>query len=160
MKNYFTKVYEGNDLEWLDQETKEIAVPKDHTKKFTLTPPNKSPNKTEIDIEIFDVEVIEFDVKMQEFTIRMGLKINWSEKRLKLVNSSLVNGCMNAPLAWSPQIDIRSVVVSESRNKELIEFKTDSKSEVNKWNWYDQFIHYLVQSFSAMMTFSLKLLIY
>ena len=62
---------------------------------------------------------------------------------------------MNAPLAWSPQIDIRSVVVSESRNKELIEVKMDFQSEVNKWNWYDQYINYLVQSFSAKMTFSL-----
>ena len=152
MKNYVTKVYEGDDLEWIEAE--EIAVPKDHTKSITLTAPNR-PNKTEINVEIFDVEIIDFNVKMQEFTIRMGLKISWSEKRLKLVNTSLVNGWVKAPLAWSPQIDIRSVAVSESRNKELIEVKMDSQSEVSKWNWYDKYINYLVQSFSAKMKFSL-----
>ena len=86
----YTKVYESNDLEWLHYF--DIVVPTGHTNEVKLTAPNGPLNKTEIDIEMFAVEIIEFDVKMQQFTIRMGLEINWSEKRLKLVNSSLVNG--------------------------------------------------------------------
>ena len=146
------KVYEGNALEWL--QWNEIAIPTG-TKNFTITAPNKPPNKTEIDIEMFNVEIIQFDVRMQQFTIKMDLEINWPEKRLKLINSSLVNGWMKAPLAWSPQIDIRSGLVSESRKSELIEVKTDSEPEVSYWHYDETFKFFFEQSSLAKMTFSL-----
>ena len=149
------KVYDEDDLEWIHFG---IAVPKQIIKEIKLTAPNRSPpNKTEIDIEMFDVEIIDFDVKMQQFTLRMGLKIIWPEKRLKLVKSSrsLVNGWMAVSGIWVPQLDIRSVVVSESRKLERLDVAMDSQSEVSKWNWYDKYINYLVQSFTAKMKFSL-----
>ena len=147
-----TKEYERNDLKWIDDD---IVVPIGLRREITETAPNGPSNKTKIDIEMSAVEIINFDVKLQQFTIRMGLKINWSEKRLLLINSSLVNGWVEVYGAWFPQIDIRSVVVLESRKKKPIEVSMDSKSEVSKWIWDYLTSYYLVQSFSAKMTFSL-----
>ena len=147
------KVYDEDDLEWIHFG---IAVPKQIIKEIKLTAPNRSPpNKTEIDIEMFDVEIIDFDVKMQQFTLRMGLKIIWPEKRLKLVKSSrsLVNGWMAVSGIWVPQLDIRSVVVSESRKLERLDVAMDSQSEVSKWNWKDKDYFMVDSSFSKMKFF-------
>ena len=87
----------------------------------------------------------------------MDFTINLSEKRLKLRNSSLVNGWINARHhTWYPQIDIRSVVSSESREHKLTEIKMDSHPEISKWNWHNTKFYNLVQSFSAKRTFSLN----
>ena len=168
--NDFTKVYNTTDLKWLHDQNGKIAVPTGHEGEI-MHAPNRSPNKTKIDIEMFAVEIIEFDVKLQQFTIRMGVRVNWSENRLKLDNSSLTNGWMNVQLntVWSPQIDIQSVEVSEKRKQEIMEVKMDSQSQVSMWKlcrkrWnikklcgsalpYD--IHYFMQSSSARMKFSL-----
>ena len=83
--NDVLKVYNTTDLEWLWLEWQQIAVPTGQRGKIVLAP-NKPPNKTKIDLEMFAVEIIEFDVKLQQFTIRMGLRINWSENRLKLLS--------------------------------------------------------------------------
>ena len=155
-----TKEYKDNDLEWLKDQ--EIAIPKGHWKKDVMTPPNSPPNKTKIDIEMSAVEIIDFDVKMQQFTIRVDLEINWSETRLLLANSSLVNGWLKTSNyhAWSPQIDIQSVVISVSWiKKHKIEVKMDYQSEASKWCQYGcdliDLIYFFVQSSSVKMTFSL-----
>ena len=147
-------IYEGDGaLSWIKEG--DIAVPTSHLNEITQTAPNRPPNKNEIDIEMSAVELIGFNVKMQQFTIRMDLIINWPEKRLKLVKSSLVNGWIRASLGWYPQIDIRSDVVSESRNENIFEVKMDSQSKISKWRRSDTDIQYLVQSLSAKMTISL-----
>ena len=158
--NDVLKVYNTTDLEWLWLEWQQIAVPTGQRGEIVLAP-NKPPNKTKIDLEMFAVEIIEFDVKSQQFTIRMGLRINWSENRLKLLSSSLVDGWMTVPsnTIWSPKIDIQSVEVSEKRTQELIEVRTESYSEVSQWDFrskkWDNYIHYFMQSSSAKMKFSL-----
>ena len=145
-------IYEGDGaLSWIKEG--DIAVPTSHLNEITQTAPNRDKNK--IDIEMSAVELIEFNVKMQLFTIRMDLIINWPEKRLKLVNSSLVDGWMRAPLGWYPKINIRSDKVSESRNENIFEVKMDSQSEISKWRRSDIDIQYLVQSISAKMTVTL-----
>ena len=146
-------LFEGDGvLSWIKEG--DIAVPTSHFNEITQTAPNRA-NKNKIDIEMSAVELIEFNVKMQQFTIRMDLIINWPEKRLKLVNSSLVDGWMRASLGWYPQIGIRSDVVSESRNKDIFEVRMDSQSEISKWRRSDIDIQYLVQSISAKMTVTL-----
>ena len=110
---------------------------------------------------MFAVEIIEFDVKSQQFTIRMGLRINWSENRLKLLSSSLVDGWMTVPsnTIWSPKIDIQSVEVSEKRTQELMEVIMDFQSEISKWEYrskdWGNYDIYFVQSSSAKMKFFL-----
>ena len=144
------KEYIADDLEWLDYP--KIAIQKDHREKVAHTGPN-GPNKTIIDIDMSAVEVIDFDVKMQQFTIRMDLKINWSEKRLLFVNSTLANRWMNLPFSdvlWSPQLGIRSVMVLESWKLKLKHVGITSQSEVSKW-----YEHVLVQCSLAKMIFSL-----
>ena len=156
--NVVTKVYNTTDLEWLQNQKWKIAVPTGG--EITLAP-NGSLNKTEIDIEIFAVEIIEFDVKLQQFTIRMGLRINWSENRLNFVNSSHETGWVNIPLnnIWSPQIDIQSVEASEKRIQELMEVIMDFQSEISKWEYrskdWGNYDIYFVQSSSAKMKFFL-----
>ena len=153
-------VYNTTDLEWLWLEWQQIAVPTGQRGEIILAP-NKPPNKTKIDLEMFAVEIIEFDVKLQQFTIRMGLRINWSENRLKLLSSSLVDGWMTVPsnTIWSPKIDIQSVEVSEKRTQELIEVRTDSLSVVSQWDFrskeWGNCMHYFMQSSSAKLKFSL-----
>ena len=151
------KVYENNDLDWL--QNGKIAVLTGIKDEVAITAPNGPPNKTEIDIEMLDVEIIEFDFLLQQFSIRMDLIINWSEKRLLLKNSSLVNGWIQtkAELVWSPKIVMHSdSAISESRTEELMEVEMDSQSLISKWNWYNKYTNYLVQSFSAKMKFSLN----
>ena len=158
--NDVLKVYNTTDLEWLWLEWQQIAVPTGQRGKIVLAP-NKPPNKTKIDLEMFAVEIIEFDVKLQQFTIRMGLRINWSENRLKLLSSSLVDGWMTVPsnTIWSPKIDIQSVEVSEKRTQELIQVRMDSLSEVSQWDFrskeWGNFMHNFKQSSSAKMKFFL-----
>ena len=163
--NDVTKVYNTTDLKWLHDQNGKIAVPTGHEGEI-MHAPNRPPNKTEIDIEMFAVEIIEFDVKLQQFTIRMGFIINWTERRLLLKNSSFANGWINIPLntIWSPQIDIQSVEVSEKRTTELIDVTTDSQSGIITWDhlaWdssskkYGNHITYFVQSSTVRMKFSL-----
>ena len=161
----FPQVYNSStDIQWLELKEKKIATPTEYVGDITLAP-NRPPNKTEIDIDMF-AEIIEFDVKLQQFTIRMGFIINWTEKRLLLKNSSFVNGWINVPLntIWSPQIDIQSVEVSEKRTTELIDVTTDSQSGIITWDhlaWdssskkYGNHITYFVQSSTVRMKFSL-----
>ena len=156
----FPQVYNSStDIQWLELKEKKIATPTEYVGDITLAP-NRPPNKTEIDIDMF-AEIIEFDVKLQQFTIRMGFIINWTEKRLLLKNSSFVNGWINVPLntIWSPQIDIQSVEVSEKRTTELIDVTTDSQSEIITWDFsrkiYGNDITYFVQSSTVQMKFSL-----
>ena len=161
----FPQVYNSStDIQWLELKEKKIATPTEYVGDITLAP-NRPPNKTEIDIDMF-AEIIEFDVKLQQFTIRMGFIINWTEKRLLLKNSSFVNGWINVPLntIWSPQIDIQSVEVSEKRTTELIDVTTDSQSGTITWDhlaWdssskkYGNHITYFVQSSTVRMKFSL-----
>ena len=158
--NDFPKVYNSpTDVQWIEFIEYKIATPTEYRGEITLAP-NRPPNKTEIDIDMFP-EIIDFDVKLQQFTIRMGFIINWTEKRLLLKNSSFVNGWINVPLntIWSPQIDIQSVEVSEKRTTELIEVTMDSQSEVITWDFrskkWGNIIHHFVQSSSATMKFSL-----
>ena len=150
-------LFKDSTLEWLHHHNK-IAVPKGHNNLVKLTAPSRPPNKTNIDVKMFSVEVIDIDVKLQQFTIRMDLEINWSEKRLLLRNSHLVNGWIQTKpsLVWSPQIAIRSVV-SESRSEKLLEVKMDSQSVISEWNWYNKYLIHLRQSFSAKMTTSLNM---
>ena len=162
----FPQVYNSStDIQWLELKEKKIATPTEYVGDITLAP-NRPPNKTEIDIEIFAVQIIDFDVKLEQFTIRLGLKINWTDKRILLKNSSLVNGWMDIPLntIWSPQIDIQSVEVSEKRTTELIDVTTDSQSGIITWDhlaWdssskkYGNHITYFVQSSTVRMKFSL-----
>ena len=159
--NDFPKVYNSpTDVQWIEFVEYKIATPTEYRGEITLAP-NRPPNKTEIDIEIFAVQIIDFDVKLQQFTIRMGFIINWTEKRLLLKNSSFVNGWINVPLntIWSPQIDIKSVEVSEKRTTELIDVTTDSQSEIITWDFshkiYGNDVTYFVQSSTVRMKFSL-----
>ena len=152
------KVYEDGDLEWL--QTEDMAVPTGMKNEVLQTAPNGPPNKTKIEIEISAAKIIDFDIEMHQFTLKMHFKINWSEKRLKLVNSSL-DGTgrikMKSSIAWSPEIDVQSEVVSESMEEKLMYVEVDPQSAVSKWNWNNPTkVHYLIQSSSAMMTFSLK----
>ena len=155
----FPKVYNcQSDLVWIEFKEYKIATPKEYEGKRKLAP--NGANKAEIDIEIFAVQIIDFDVKLQQFTIRMGLKINWTDKRILLKNSSLVNGWMDIPMntIWSPQIDIQSIEVSDKkRTMELIQM--DSQSEIITWDFDSDSEHhwtiYFVQSSSARMEFSL-----
>ena len=156
----FPQVYNSStDIQWLELKEKKIATPTEYVGDITLAP-NRPPNKTEIDIDMFP-EIIEFDVKLQQFTIRMGFIINWTERRLLLKNSSFANGWINIPLntIWSPQIDIQSVEVSEKRTTELIDVTTDSQSEIITWDFsrkiYGNDITYFVQSSTVRMKFSL-----
>ena len=156
----FPQVYNSStDIQWLELKEKKIATPTEYVEEITLAP-NRPPNKTEIDIEIFAVQIIDFDVKLEQFTIRLGLKINWTDKRILLKNSSLVNGWMDIPLntIWSPQIDIQSIEVSDKkRTMELIQM--DSQSEIITWDFDSDSEHhwtiYFVQSSSARIEFSL-----
>ena len=156
----FPQVYNSStDIQWLELKEKKIATPTEYVGDITLAP-NRPPNKTEIDIDMFP-EIIDFDVKLQQFTIRMGFIINWTERRLLLKNSSFANGWINIPLntIWSPQIDIQSVEVSEKRSTELINVATDSQPEVIIWDFsskiYGNHITYFVQSSTVRMKFSL-----
>ena len=158
--NDFTKVYNSpTDVQWIEFIEYKIATPTEYRGEIKLAP--NRPNKTEIDIEMFAVQIIEFDVKLQQFTIRMGLKINWTEKRLLWKISSLVDGLTNVPLntIWSPQIDIQSVEVSEKRTQELMEVIMDFQSEISKWEYrskdWGNYDIYFVQSSSAKMKFFL-----
>ena len=159
--------YNEGDLEWLELDitTNEIAILKGRKEEVRQTASNGPHNKTKIDIELSSVEINDFDVKMQQFTIRVDLEINWSETRLLLANSSLVNGWLKTSNyhAWSPQIDIKSVVISESWIKNKIEVEMDYQSEVSKWCQYGcdliDLIYFLVQSSSAKMTFSLTTIV-
>ena len=161
--NDFPQVYNSStDIGWLEFKERKIATPTEYVGGITLAP-NRPPNKTEIDIDMF-AEIIEFDVKLQQFTIRTGFIINWTEKRLLLKNSSFVNGWINVPLntIWSPQIDIQSVEVSEKRTTELIDVTTDSQSEIITWDYSittnkqtTNKITYFVQSSTVRMKFSL-----
>ena len=163
--NDFPKVYNSpTDVQWIEFIEYKIATPTEYRGEITLAP-NRPPNKTEIDIDMFP-EIIDFDVKLQQFTIRMGFIINWTERRLLLKNSSFANGWINIPLntIWSPQIDIQSVEVSEKRTTELIDVTTDSQSGIITWDhlaWdssskkYGNHITYFVQSSTVRMKFSL-----
>ena len=71
---------------------------------------------------------------------------------------------MNAPHAWSPQIDIQSVLMREYRKQKPTEVKMDSQSKVSKWYlkvmygliWTGEWTtYYLIQSSTAKMTISL-----
>ena len=138
---------------------KVIGVPMGQAKEHWKKPPNKLPNKTKLDIEMLDVEIIDFNFKRQEFTMRMNFKIIWPEKRFNLLNSSLVYGWFPASYEvpfWSPQIDIRSHVAHKSRTKELIEVGTDSQTEVSLFPYqqgHDKSVKVFVQSFYGKMTF-------
>ena len=165
-----TNEYANEELEWFLHE--EIAVSKGATENgVILTAPNKHPKKTEIDIEMFALNISNFDVKRQQFTIKMDLRISWSEERFFIclpnkqkqtcLKRNLFNGWVKADenSTWSPQIEIRSEVVSETRKNKQINITRNSQSKLSKWQENSCMVQCMAQCMdqnsSVLMSFSL-----
>ena len=81
------------------------------------------PNKTEIEIEMSDVKIIEIKDELKQFTIKIGLMMNWFEHRLILNSNYDTLVIENEEIQdnmWSPRMKILTEMVPAKKIQETV----------------------------------------
>ena len=124
-----------------------ICIPNEQKSMIEKAP--NFPNKTDIIIEMSNVQVVEIDIRKKQIIVRMTLKIEWSEPRLKLWTgippnvSVILRNDIEQNRIWSPKIELETDLVSKERKN--TKFGVSKNSEENIYSTL-AFKHFYLRS--------------